>query len=138
MMSEDELRRDDEERQEKYAHARVEEIKEELEWVQGWLEFGGLKELLPNDGDLDRAVAEIDNILTYWMEPLATQMSYWTPSGEHPLPGNDLTQVPQDEARDIILERMAVVRPEGYTDDEWLAFIARAATLACGTKPRPI
>ena len=50
-MSEDELRRDDEERQEKYAHARVEEIKEELEWVQGWLEFGGLKELLPNDGD---------------------------------------------------------------------------------------
>jgi hypothetical protein len=119
MMSEDELRRDDEERQEKYAHARVGEIKEELEWVQGWLEFGGLKELLPNDGDLDRAVAEIDNILTYWMEPLAAQMSYWTPSGEHPLPGT-------------------VVRPEGYTDDEWLAFIARAATLACGTKPRPI
>jgi hypothetical protein len=46
--------------------------------------------------------------------------------------------VPQDEARDIILERMAVVRPEGYTDDEWLAFIARAATLVCGVKPRPV
>ena len=80
----------------------------------------------------------LQDIDTYWMQPLAAQMSYWTPSGEHPLPGNDLTQVPQDEARDIILERMAVVRPEGYTDDEWLAFIARAATLACGTKPRPI
>ena len=131
-MSED----DEKTTQEKYAHARVEEIMADLQQVWDSLEL--VKELLPNNENLDWALAKIDNIAVYWMQPLAAQMSYWTPSGEHAEHECDLTQVSQDEARFIILERMAAVRPEGYTDDEWLAFLAMALTRICGTKPRPV
>jgi hypothetical protein len=65
------MRSEDEEKtiEEKYAHAGVEEIMEELQWVQGWLQFE-VKELLPNDEYLDRARAMLQDIDTYWMQPL--------------------------------------------------------------------
>ena len=54
-MSED----DEKTTQEKYAHARVEEIMADLQQVWDSLEL--VKELLPNNENLDWALAKIDN-----------------------------------------------------------------------------
>jgi hypothetical protein len=40
----------------------------------------------------------------------------------------------KDEARQTILQRVATIRPKGYTDERWLAHLADAHRLKYGLK----